>query len=201
MEDFYNRYRDNEYPVKEGLIIDVRGPSAGVTGFIQVANPTYPEPMPPDQCDDTDDYVGNSVYRSLSCPDDVNHNGRYFWGKQGGHIGDLSASHDYEIRWKDGVTDYSWGEWGFEDGSFGKVPFELWDIGFATPHDASDDERLAVRLVASGMYPTVLLKRTTGAISAPTGFISTTRIFPIPMTISTPLLKLLIMEQPTACGD
>jgi hypothetical protein len=87
---------------------------------------------------------------SLSCPDDENHDGRYFYSYQYDYHGDLSASHDYEIRWKDGTTEYSWGEWGFQDGSFDKVPFELWDIGFATPYDDTDDEQMIPIMYSPG---------------------------------------------------
>jgi hypothetical protein len=140
-----------ENKIVEGLLVQAFSPDEGILAFIEVANPTYPEPMPDEQLDNAGrPYGGNNVWWSLSCPDDINQNGRYFWSHQSTYIGDLSACHDYEIRWKDGVTNYSWAEWGFENGSFNKVPFELWDIGIATPYDATDDERMIPVCYAAG---------------------------------------------------
>jgi hypothetical protein len=64
--------------------------------------------------------------------------------------GDLSASHDFECRYGDTTVagTWSWGEWYFQHGTpisaadFGKCPFTLWDVGFGTYTDPSDDVQM-----------------------------------------------------------
>jgi hypothetical protein len=132
-------------PVVEGLLVHVLGTEPDLNIVVQVANPTYPEPMPDEQQDDAGrPYGGNNVWLSMSCPDDANHSGRYFWSYDGNYADDLTSSHDFEVRWKDGVTDYSWMIWPWESSGavIGKVPFELWDIGRSTPGDSTDDIRM-----------------------------------------------------------
>lgn len=56
------------------------------------------------------------------------------------------ANHDYELRILPDTTQYAWGYASGEVSfvaSF-KVPFEIWDIGFNTPNDPSDDVKMTI---------------------------------------------------------
>ncbi len=147
---------DEAYPIVDGIIVKVTGPQPDFKDFLEVSNsagphePTYasftfngsgfPSSFPPD------------VDRPTPNPEGVT------WGIQTGDNG--SGSFDYEffksrvLRNDDGTRlipfDYELrftAEGGkanlaFTDLLNVDVPFEIWNIGVATPDDPSDDYRM-----------------------------------------------------------
>ncbi len=155
LNDQFHQGNDNAFPVVDGMLVKVAGPAPGLQAVVEVANPDFPLPngLPEDQWDAKGaPFHGNNVWLSLSCPDDANLNGRFFFSYQGAYIGDLSKSHDYEIRW---TADSSWATFAFTSGKYIKVPFQIWDTGFATPDDPSDDVQMIPVLYEDGGTPNV----------------------------------------------
>ncbi len=150
--DQFHQGTDEDFQMVDGMLVKVAGPSPGLLAVVEVSNPSYSS-LPPDEQDAAGaPYGGNNVWLSLSCPDDDNYSGRFFISYQGSYIGDISKCHDYEIRW---TADSSWATFGFTSGTYIKVPFELWDIGFSTPDDPSDDVQMMACLYEDGGTPDV----------------------------------------------
>lgn len=151
-----NQSGDQSYPIVDGIMVKVTGPQPDFKDFQEVSNangphdPTYasftfngsgfPSSFPPDVDRPTPDPSGT------------------LWGIQTGDNGSGSFDYaffksrvlrndngtrlipfDYELRFTEaGGKAYL----AFTDGSNISVPFEIWNIGIATPNDASDDYRM-----------------------------------------------------------
>lgn len=119
----------DEGPIAEGLRFHLNGPPQGFKSVDEIMyDGTVIDPV-------------DNVWHSL------NSNATYFISA-GGSPGDFSrweryityaAPRDFEMRFTDGPN---WGAHGFTDYHNIQVPFELWDIGIATPDDPSDDYRM-----------------------------------------------------------
>ncbi|MFH2055595.1 MAG: hypothetical protein ABIJ61_06540 [bacterium] len=127
------------FPIVDGVMVRVQGPSIGVKSIAEVATADGP----------------------LAAPDNVNYslNSTKDWYLEDGAGGSNLAryswaypnTHDYEIRFTEGATEYCWDWFGGPNGDYGavnpyKVPIEVWDIGVGTPDDASDDKRITFLL-------------------------------------------------------
>jgi hypothetical protein len=139
--------------VVDGLMVRVLNAVPGMLACVETANPAY-RPLPDGQMDDAGrPFGGKNVWATPSCLDDANHNGRFLISHQRAFFeGDLGWSHDYEIRW---TAEGSWASYGWSTMTWIKVPFELWDIGFGTPDDPSDDEQMVAILDEAGGTPDV----------------------------------------------
>ncbi|MCH8288722.1 MAG: hypothetical protein IID12_06415 [Candidatus Marinimicrobia bacterium] len=138
--------------VIDGLHIQVQGPPfeflGGGGGIIEIANPAG-DPCGPDASSTggCDAYGGNTVWHS------GNSTGDYYVSATGSgaisrmeRYATFAVPRDFELRFTDTG---GWGVWAFEDDKIGTVPFELWDIGIATPDDASDDVRMVPFLLSN----------------------------------------------------
>lgn len=120
---------DQTQPIIDGLQVKVAGPAAGIKSIQEI------------------DYGGTT----LDAPDNVwhslNSNYTYYIGAGGGAGGidrleryaQYAAPRDFEMRFTDGPN---YGVSGLSTDNIMSVPFELWDIGIATPDDLSDDKRM-----------------------------------------------------------
>lgn len=120
---------ENDGPRADGLLFVVNGADIGFKSAAEIA------------------YGGTA----LAAPDNVwhslNSNNTYYISAGGGsgnwdrlerYIA-YAAPHDFEMRFTDGPN---YGVQGFTTDNIISVPFELWDIGIATPDDPSDDNRM-----------------------------------------------------------
>lgn len=120
---------ENDGPRADGLLFVVNGAAIGFKSAAEIA-------------------YGGTV---LAAPDGVwhslNSNATYYLSAGGGsgnwdrlerYIA-YAAPHDFEMRFTDGPN---YGVQGFTTDNIISVPFELWDIGIATPDDPSDDNRM-----------------------------------------------------------
>ena len=120
---------DDKFSVVDGLLVKVNGPSTGVSHVYEVAY------------HDTTLAALDNVWHSL------NSNSTYFMSAGGGdgdfdrlnRYGQYASPRDFELRWTDGPN---YGVSAFSTDNIMSVPFELWDIGSATPDDVSDDVRM-----------------------------------------------------------
>jgi hypothetical protein len=154
-----NQSGDWNYPVVDGLLVKVIGPPLTIAfnenneaaGMVEVM--FNGQPLTPDDFDNAGrPFGGNTVWHSLNHRNDID---RYYVSAGGGS-GQLSrltrsivnaVPRDFEFRFTD---EGSYGWWKFEGSTTGPVPFELWDIGIATPDDPSDDVRLIPILYSDG---------------------------------------------------
>lgn len=131
LTDQTNQTGDGNYAIVDGMFLKVSGPDPGTKSVTEIAYAGNPVD-PPD-----------NVWHSLSSPNDAN---RFYISAGGGggtqdrmdrNIANAN-SHDFEMRFTDAGGYYAW--W-YDDDTAVPVPFEVWDIGLATPDDPSDDVR------------------------------------------------------------
>ena len=132
-------------PIVDGLKIFIyQPPNNKIQAIVEVANGNGP--LEENDWDDAGrPFHGNNVWHSLSAPSDVNR----FYLSAGGGSGNLeriersienARGHDFEMRFtaQGGLLDWVYNDWR----TYAHVPFEMWDVGFGTYDDYSDDERL-----------------------------------------------------------
>ncbi len=144
---------DEDYLIADGLQIKVMGTRLGIAanqhneaaGMVEVAHGGTP--LTPAQWDEAGaEFSGNTVWH------DLNHAGAAepYYVSAGGGAGNIerlarnignAVPFDFEMRLTS-LEDGSFGWWVFVDNSAARVPFQLWNIGIATPDDPSDDVRL-----------------------------------------------------------
>lgn len=156
-----NQSGDWNYPIVDGLLVKVIGPpfafasnaESEAAGIVEVSYAG--QPVPPGGWDVAGaPYEGNSVWHSVSWSGADGQADRFFIsGGSTGRLSDLTRNirkavpHDYELRFSDRG---SLGWWKFEGDVSAPVPFELWDIGVATPVDPADDQQLIPVLHSGG---------------------------------------------------
>lgn len=145
----------DDYPIVDGFMMKMSGPPVAFnTGeFRQVATADGPTPIDADP---------NGMWHSLG---PANEWGRYFISAGGGagtvdrleRYIDYAVPRDFEIRFldatysEDGWTgETGWGLYAFTSNMIRRVPFEIWDIGVATPDDPSDDKRMIPFILPNG---------------------------------------------------
>lgn len=126
---------DYTYPVVNGIMVRVIAPPAGAREIVEV-------------CAD-----GRQT-NVLNSSESGNCSGEWYVDPGGTHTIDrftrfdppYDAEHDFEVRFVAEPTEHAWDFWGREDGYSGpfpgNVPWEVWDLGIATPDDPSDDVRI-----------------------------------------------------------
>ncbi|MCH7498295.1 MAG: T9SS type A sorting domain-containing protein [Candidatus Marinimicrobia bacterium] len=158
LESITNQSGDLANPVVDGLLVQVFSNTVGfasnqhneAAGIVEVAyGGTALTPAEYDLAGAP--FNGNTVWHDSSS------NGSYYVSAGGGagNIERLAVTletaglHDLELRF---TAEGSYGVWGFDfpGDTTGPVPFELWDIGSATPDDPSDDVRLVPVLFSGG---------------------------------------------------
>jgi hypothetical protein len=120
---------DDQFSVVDGLLVKVLGPTSGISHVYEVA------------------YDGTALAALDNVWHNLNSNSTYYMSAGGGsgdydrlnRYGAFSSPRDFELRWTDGTN---YGVSAFSTDNIMSVPFELWDIGIATPDDASDDVRM-----------------------------------------------------------
>ncbi len=134
-ENLANQSGDDDYPVVDGFQIKVAGPPLGVNTVLEVA--TADGPLDPENYDNVF-WSWNSDHTFYTSSDQGPDIERLNWR---GHIG----TDDWEIRFTaEGSEYYDWFTWDdnvnlkYSD----RAPFEVWNIGSATPDDPSDDRRI-----------------------------------------------------------
>ncbi len=135
-------------PEQDGVILHgihwkVFDQPSGLVAAVQVSNRNGP--LPPQDWDGIGaPWQGNSVWRNLSSPDDLN---RFYLSamNQEMDLNDLIVRNDFlynndlELRFTTSGSIFCW--WN-EDSSWALVPFEAWLVGPGTYQDPSDDVRL-----------------------------------------------------------
>jgi hypothetical protein len=128
-----NQSGDNDYSFVDGLQVKVMGPANGVqgdgAGMVETAYAGTP--LTPAEYDAAGTpYKGNTVWHSLNNPDAAN---RYLISAGGGDGGfdrlirDQVSPYNFKMVFTDtNSATPDWGWWAFDDGSVGKVPFQLW---------------------------------------------------------------------------
>lgn len=120
---------ENDQLIIDGLQIKVSGPNPGVRNVYEVA------------------YAGTVLPALDNVWHSLNSNRTYFVSAGGGsgnfdrinRYARYSSPRDFEMRFSDGPN---YGVSAFTTDNIMSVPFELWDIGIATPNDPSDDVRM-----------------------------------------------------------
>ncbi len=145
-------------PVVDGIQWVLYTPQPSLEAIVQVADADGP--LTEDEFDRTGaPYGGNSVWHSLSSPNDP---GR-FYISAGGGAGNIERiirsivnadEHDFEIRFTDQDTSILC--WWYDNGDYYQsVSFEAWDVGRGTFDDPSDDVRLLTGAYSGGKTPCV----------------------------------------------
>ncbi|MCF7803522.1 MAG: T9SS type A sorting domain-containing protein [Candidatus Marinimicrobia bacterium] len=137
LSDQTNQSGNENYLIVDGMMVKVSGPEPEFSEIIEVA------------------YDGNPLDSPTSVWHSLNSTSTYYLsaGGGGGGIDRLARSvanavpRDYELRFTSGGSD---AVWYFDGEEVGTVPFELWDIGQATPNDPSDDTQLIPLLYSGG---------------------------------------------------
>ncbi|MCK6620045.1 MAG: T9SS type A sorting domain-containing protein [Calditrichaceae bacterium] len=135
-----------DYPVADGIEWKVSSPLPGIAGkapgdgIVEVAYAG--SPLSEAQWDDQGKpFRGNTVWHNINST-------REYYVSAGGGSGNinrllnyiyLAAPRDFEIRFSEAG---GFAVYGFENSMICSAPFELWDIGIATPGDPSDDARM-----------------------------------------------------------
>lgn len=126
---------DYTYPVVNGIMVRVIGPSPGAKRIVEVCG----------DGSETDLLAGNG---GASCSGDwlIDPLGEQTIERLNRFEPIYDADHDYEVRFVAEATESAWDFFGREDGYSGlfpsRVPWEVWDIGVGTPDDPSDDVRI-----------------------------------------------------------
>jgi len=148
-----------DYPMVDGVLVKVVAPSIGFADFQIVANANGPINPP--------GYAAfgfrNSGFPSLSGadrPDANQQTGGGHWGFHTGLFGNSPGDHTYsvflqrvlrsanrsQLRYDDFEMRFTsaggYGYWAITTGNVASLPFELWNIGSATPDDPRDDYRM-----------------------------------------------------------
>ncbi len=141
----------------DGLALYVQAPKPGIKFILEVANRFGP--FSPGQWDIIGTpYYGINVWHRLSAPNDLNR----FYLSAAGDDGALSQieqnianahSHDFEMRFTERGGIFTW--WYDEGNVWAQVPFEFWDIGYATYQDTTDDVRCLTGGYSGGVTPGV----------------------------------------------
>lgn len=125
-----------DYPVTDGFMARVYGPSLGVGAVEEVANRFGPLAEPDNvhrSANSTWDWYIDPGSQDLS---------RYSW--QGG------TTHDYEIRFTASSSESCFDWFGQGDYAYVNnflVPIEVWDLGVGTPDDPGDDRRICFMII------------------------------------------------------
>ncbi len=140
-----NQSGDGRYLNVDGILVKVLGApiefASGGGGIVEVANPAG-DPCGSDagSTGGCKAFGGNTVWHSS------NSTGDYYVSGGGGagldriqrYIGN-AVPRDFELRFTERG---GWAVFAFTDDKIARVPFEIWDIGIATPNDPSDDKRM-----------------------------------------------------------
>ncbi|MFH1688212.1 MAG: hypothetical protein ABIE70_11915 [bacterium] len=167
---------ENNWPIFDGVVVEVAGPPFSFTSFQVVANadgpidppeagaaPWYDFPVPTDVDPDGYPTDGQQVGEGLWLFHTADNGGTSAGGTRGGYdafLGrvtrdggnnSLIGSFDYEMRFTgDNANPGVGGGYAaeaFNDDNVFWVPFELWRIGASTPDDPSDDVRLVPLII------------------------------------------------------
>jgi len=144
LQDQTNQTGDDDYPIVDGFQIKVAGPPQGVNTVYEVAGAGGAVVDPPDNVF----WSWNSTHDFYTSSDQGSNIDRLNWR---GHIG----TDDWELRFTAGGSEYY--DWISEETFGDRAPFEVWNIGSATPDDASDDVRIQFAIIdddESGGYST-----------------------------------------------
>ncbi len=129
--------------VVHGFTVKVTGVPAAFKAIIEVANEAGP--LPQSKWDAAGKpFGGDNVWHTLS---PSGFGDRHYVSAGGGTGGmdrlstwiDYAAPRDFEIRFTEAG---GWAVFAFDNDRVATTPFELWDIGIATPDDPSDDVRM-----------------------------------------------------------
>ncbi len=131
LEDMTNQTGDNDYPIVDGFQMKVAGPDEGVNTVYEVAGAGGAVVDPPDNVF----YSWNSTHDFYTSSDDGSNIARLNWR---GHIG----TDDWEFRFTAAGSEYY--DWNTDGLMPNRCPFEVWNIGSATPDDPSDDVRIQI---------------------------------------------------------
>ena len=152
---FTNQSGGEDYPIFDGLKFYVTGAPLAFAGDGNgiIATSFAGAPSAPDARGGP--FGGDCVWHALNNANDLGY--RYYLSATGS--GDISrlmrwiqfaVPFDYELRFTEAG---GYGIYAFEDDKIAKVPFELWNIGSATPDDPSDDFRMIPFLLSSDETP------------------------------------------------
>ncbi len=156
-----NQTGDDAYLNADGLTVKVFGAPSdfarmanGGPAFIEVANENGPL-AEADYDGNGAPFGGNNVWHSLNAG---GFGDRYFLSTTtSGESGmrpnfDELVPFDWELRFTT-LADGAWGWWAFTTGNVAKVPFQIWNVGSATPDDPSDDFELIPIMFEGGGTP------------------------------------------------
>ncbi len=123
-----NQSGDDDYPIVDGVMVKVLGPSFGVVEINEVEGASGAI-EPPDNVmyslnSTADWYVSSDAGSDFS---------RLNWR---GKIG----TYDWEFRFTEQGSEYY--DWNTDEKWPNRAPFEIWNIGIGTPDDPSDDVRI-----------------------------------------------------------
>jgi len=149
---------NNVFPIVDGIEWKVFKPEPGIltigTGEVGIVEVAFAgNPLDSTDWDDGAPFSGNSVWQSLNSTNE-------YYVSTGPGLSDLSALErniqyavpdEYEIRFTSGG---SYAVFGYENNMIAEVPFELWNIGFETPDDPTDDVRMIPILISGSGTPT-----------------------------------------------
>ncbi|MGH1365753.1 MAG: FlgD immunoglobulin-like domain containing protein [Calditrichia bacterium] len=149
---------NNVFPIVDGIEWKVFKPEPGIltigTGEVGIVEVAFAgNPLDSTDWDDGAPFSGNSVWQSLNSTNE-------YYVSTGPGLSDLSALErniqyavpdEYEIRFTSGG---SYAVFGYENNMIAEVPFELWNIGFETPDDPTDDVRMIPILISASGTPT-----------------------------------------------
>ncbi len=132
LADQLNQNPGYQYPVVDGFMIRVMGPSLGVKSIAEVATPAGPLATP-----DNVNYSLNSTGDFYMDPQGARTLSRYSWSG--------ATTNDYEIRFTEAADNHLLDFFGA--GDYANIePYtstvQFWDIGIGTPNDPSDDRRI-----------------------------------------------------------
>jgi len=133
LADQTNQTGDEDYLIVDGFQMKVAGPPIGVNTVYEVAGAAGEPVDPPD-----------NVFWSM------NSTGDWYTAAGGEPNKDRLNYHgvgtsDWELRFTEEGSEYY--DHFSEEKQPGRVPFELWNIGSATPDETGDDERIRLTLI------------------------------------------------------
>lgn len=157
LSEMTNQSGNSEYPVVDGLLVQVAGPPNDFKNFLTVANangpidpPTYaafafnssgfPHPTTGDRPDAAVQQANGSTW-GIHTNDNEDPSYTYFISRTTRNGWVDIVPYDFEIRFTaEGSYGFEW--WDTDQIRAFKLPFELWNIGIATPDDPSDDYKM-----------------------------------------------------------
>ncbi|KAA3620214.1 MAG: hypothetical protein DWQ05_05655 [Calditrichaeota bacterium] len=161
LEKQTNQSGDEAYLIVDGLMVKVFGAPSdfarmanGDPAIIEVANENGPLAEADFDANGAP-FGGNNVWHSLNSSSSAD---RYFVSTASadesalGFNAALAVPFDFEIRFTT-LEEGSYGWWAFTDGSVGKIPLTIWNVGSGTPDDASDDVQYIPIMFEGGGTP------------------------------------------------